>query len=187
MSEQVGKRYARALFELAQEKGLSEQVAGELAEVAGLVEAVPEMATFLASKRIGREEKKKTIIQLFTGKLSPLTLNFLQLLVDKGREAELPQVERYFRKLLRESQGLVEGEVTTAVPLTEEEVTRLEAELSQGLGRRVKLASRVDTSLLGGLVVKIGDRVIDGSLRTRLERLREKMAGGVASAAWRST
>ncbi|TDA69747.1 MAG: ATP synthase F1 subunit delta [Clostridia bacterium] len=178
MNGQVGKRYARALFELAQEKGESAQVAVELDQIANLAATVPEMAAFLNSKRIGREEKKESITQLFRGKVSPLTLNFLYLLVDKGREVDLPAVERYFQKLWRESQGIVEGELTAAVPMAEEEKARLETELSRGLGRQVRLVARVDTALLGGLVVKIGDRVIDGSLRTRLERLRAEMVGG---------
>lgn len=182
MSEQVGKRYARALFELAREKNCSEQVAGELAEITALAQTLPEMAEFLDSKRLGREEKKKIVTELFREKISSLTFNFLQLLIDKGREAELPEVGRYFQKLWRESQGVVVGEVTGAVPLSQEEVSRLEVNLSQGLGRQVRLVAKVDTSLLGGLVVKIGDLVMDGTIHTRLARLGEKMAGGITSA-----
>ncbi|MGE5675703.1 MAG: ATP synthase F1 subunit delta [Mycobacterium leprae] len=175
LSQAVARRYARALFDLAQDKGLVDQVDRELGMVVSLVGSNRQLKAVMDDVLIGPEVKRDLVEKLFTGKLSPLVLNFVLVVVSKRREAHLPNMYRAFMDLANELRGIVEVEVRSAVPLAEETVQRLEGKLVARLGKRVRFQTQVAPELIGGLVVRVGDELMDGSVRTRLQRMRDRL------------
>lgn len=175
LNQAVSRRYARALFELAQEKGLVDQVDGEFGMVAAMVDANPTLRAVMDDVLIAPEVKIDLVKKLFTGKVSELVLNFLLLAVRKRREAYIPNMYRSFLDLANEARGIVEVEVRSAVELPEETVRTLEQKLVTRLGKRVKFQTQVAPELIGGLVVRVGDELMDGSIRSRLRRMRDRL------------
>jgi len=175
LSHAVSRRYARALFELAQEKGLLDQINRELELVVNMYEADSFLRAFMNDVMISPSKKREVLRDAFEGKVSPLMLNFLYVVVQKRREPYLPSMYRAFQDLANEALGVVEVEVRSAVPLAEETARNLEARLSTKLGKRVKLRTQVAPELIGGLAVRVGDTLMDGSVRTRLRRMHERL------------
>jgi len=180
LSQAVSRRYARALFELAQEKGLLDQVEHELDLVMQMVNADGYLQAVMADVMISPAKKHELVERLFGGKVSPLVLNFLHVVVQKRREANLPAMYREFQDLANEAHGVVEVEVRSAVPLPAETAQNLEVKLVDRLGKRVKFRTQVAPELIGGLVVRVGDTLMDGSVRTRLRRMRERLISSKA-------
>jgi F-type H+-transporting ATPase subunit delta len=112
---------------------------------------------------------------VFSGKVSDLVLNFLLMVIGKRREAQIPAIYHAFLELANDARGIVEVEVRSAIPLPDETVRNLEAKLVKHLGKRVKFQTQVAPELLGGLVVRVGDELMDGSVRTRLQRMRDRL------------
>jgi F-type H+-transporting ATPase subunit delta len=110
--------------------------------------------------------------------VSPLAVNLAGLLVDRGRVELLPAIAREFRRLLNRQQGIVEAEVVTASPLTDDELEALRRRVEAIAGARVEMRTQVDESLIGGLTVKVAGRMLDASVRGRLERLRAELVAG---------
>ncbi|BAD39073.1 F0F1 ATP synthase subunit delta [Symbiobacterium thermophilum] len=175
MNHAVARRYARALFELAQEKGLLDQVNRELELVVSMYETDSYLRAFMNDQRISPSQKRKVLASVLEGKVSPLVLHFLYVVVQKRREPHLPSMYRAFQDLANEAMGVVEVEVRSAVPLAEETARNLEAKLTTKLGKRVKLRTQVAPELIGGLAVRVGDTLMDGSVRTRLRRMHERL------------
>jgi F-type H+-transporting ATPase subunit delta len=175
LNQAVARRYASALFDLAQEKGLVDQVDQEFGMVVQMADANPQLRAVVNDVLMSPEVKSGLIQKLFTGKVSPLVLNFLLVVVRKRREAFFPQMYRSYLDLANEARGIVEVEVRSAVPLPEELAQTLEHKLVARLGKRVKFQTQVAPELIGGLVVRVGDELMDGSVRTRLRRMRERL------------
>jgi len=175
LSHAVARRYARALFELAQEKGLLEQTQRELELVVHMYESNSYLRGFMNDVMIAPSRKREVLKNTLEGKVSPLMLNFLYVVVQKRREPYLPSIYRAFQDLANEALGVVEVEVRSAVPLAEETARNLEARLTAKLGKRVKLSTQVAPELIGGLAVRVGDTLMDGSVRTRLRRMHERL------------
>jgi F-type H+-transporting ATPase subunit delta len=175
LNQAVARRYASALFDLAQEKGLVDQVDQEFGMVVQMADANPQLRAVVNDVLMSPEVKSDLIQKLFTGKISPLVLNFLLVVVRKRREAFFPQMYRSYLDLANEARGIVEVEVRSAVPLPEELAQTLEHKLVARLGKRVKFQTQVAPELIGGLVVRVGDELMDGSVRTRLRRMRERL------------
>lgn len=177
----VARRYARALYELAAEGGAAVRVEEELSGVAERLRQQPDFARLLASPLVPVEEKKAALRAALAGVVSPLVLDFLLLLVEKQRERVLPAVAQELRRLVMAAERVADAELVLAAPLAQPELDRMAAQLEQATGRRVRLTSRVDPALIGGMVLRIGDRKIDGSLRGRLTRLRAFLAAAPAT------
>lgn len=175
LNKAVARRYAAAFFSLALEKGLVDSLEKELAEVVKTVDENPELQRFLENPMVVVTEKKKVVDEVFGGRLSELTLDFLKVVLDKRREAYLKEIYNEFVKRANEARNLVDVEVTSAKELSQADLTALEARLVKMTGKQVRLTTKVDPALIGGLVVRIGDRVIDGSVTKRLELLREAL------------
>ena len=169
MSSAAGKRYARALFELASERGNIDQVEADLGAVVQVVEQNEDLAKILLHPHIAADAKKSLIEELFAGKVGQETFNFLNVLVESGRESQLANIYRFFVQLANEARGIADAVVTSAKPLTEEEQAELVKQFGQKLNKELRLTTVVDPSILGGIVVKIGDRLYDGSLKRKLE------------------
>ena len=134
--------------------------------------------TVLANPAIPVERRAEVLTELLGGRISAPAQNLVQLLLRRGRIEELPRVAAEFRRLDDRRQGITHATATSAIPLTPDEVRALTQRLEQTTGGRIALDVRVDPSLLGGLIVRVGDRLIDGSVRGRLERLRTKLVSG---------
>lgn len=180
LNQAVARRYAQALFDLAQEKGVLEQVDREFGLVAQMIASDGYLRAVMEDVMISPAKKHALVERLFSGKVSLLVLNFLFVVVRKRREAYLPAMYRAFQDLANEAQGVVEVEVRSAVPLEEETVRQLEGKLVSRLGKRVKFQTQVAPELIGGLVVRVGDTLMDGSVRTRLRRMRERLISSKA-------
>ncbi len=175
IGSRVTKRYAKALFELAQQEGLLKQVENDLNTVFGVYEKSPEFRTLLQSPIIQAAEKKQVVIRFFKEKLQPVSFNFLLLLIKKGRENILPDAIHQFMDFLDEANGVLRGKVSAARALSDEQLAALKGKLDRISGKKVVLQQEVDANLLGGFVVRMQDTVIDVSLRSQLSRLKEHM------------
>lgn len=179
ISHPVARRYARALFEEARARGQAEAIDADVALLYESFTASRELARVFESPVIPREKKKKIIETLFGGRLQPLTVRFLELLVEKERESLLPAIVAAYRTLLDEEQGIIEAQVRTAFPLDEAGAQPLVAKLERLTGKKIRLQLQQDPSLIGGVVVRVGDTVYDGSVRQQLTALRERLRRSV--------
>lgn len=171
----VVRRYARALIDVAQQKGLVEQVGRELDGFEAILKQEPRFARVLRAPVIAPARKLALLRSTMAGRLSDLTLRFLELLVQKEREELLPDIPAEYRRLSYEIRNLQPVEVTTAVALTPEERSGLQAALGKRTGKTIELHERTDPALMGGAVIRIGDTIYDGSVRGQLRRLRQRL------------
>jgi F-type H+-transporting ATPase subunit delta len=176
----IARVYATALYQAAEEEGRVEQVRGDLGEFVQAIDSSAELRQLLAAEEISDLQKTKVLMELTEGG-DELVRNLLRLMVDKNREGELAGTRRAFVELVEQAQGLVHVEVVTAVPLTAPLQEALRAKIESSLKKTVELTLTVDKEILGGLRLRIGDRVADASVRHRLERLREVLITPMAS------
>jgi len=172
----VSRRYARALFSLALEEGRHERTGEELEAAAQAIRASSEARTVVENPgytAAHRHAVADVLVQQLS--LSPLTANFLHLLVDRQRLAEIGAIARSYGEMLDEKVGRIRATVTSAKPLTEEELRRVREVFSQATRRTIVLDSRTDPKIVGGLVAQVGPKEWDGSIRTQLERLRREL------------
>jgi F-type H+-transporting ATPase subunit delta len=171
-------RYATALFELAREQDALDDVARDLDALAGLIAESEDFRRLVRSPVISRDDQGRALAAIAAhAGLNTLTGRFLGLLAHKRRLFTLEGVAATFRRLLAQHRGEVAAEVASAVPLTGGQLKKVEEAVAGHLGRRVTLSARVDPRLLGGLVVRVGSRMIDASLRTQLQHLELAMRG----------
>ena len=176
MAGAAAKRYARAIFEVAQEEGQIEVWAERLARLSEVV-SVPELRRVLDDPTVSAERREEAITLALGDRVDRETLNLAWLLVESGRIDRVGEIAEVFSSLADEAAGRVQVAATAAVELTEAETQRLARGLSARLGKEVRLTTRVDPAILGGLVVQTGDRVIDASVAMRLQQLRRRLAG----------
>ncbi|GFN22971.1 ATP synthase F1 subunit delta [Thermanaeromonas sp. C210] len=174
MSWKVARRYAQALFTLARERGVLAEVREELERVVSTVESEPQVGRILYHQLIPAREKKKLLAALFPD-LREETRNFLYTVLDKRRERLLPQMVRQLQQLVDLAEGILEAEVITRVPVPDDVFSRLEERLGRLTGRRVRLRNRLSEEVMGGMVLKVGDRVLDASVKKRLELLKDRL------------
>jgi F-type H+-transporting ATPase subunit delta len=171
-------RYAAALYDLAGEQGVVTAVETDLDTLAAAVRESADLAALIKNPEVSREAAAKAVDAVAEYlKLSGLTRNFLGVLAANRRLASLPDVVRAFTAIAAAARGEVTAEVTTAHPLDEAQLAQLAEKLKVREGRSVTVKAHVDPAILGGLVVKIGSRMIDGSIRTRLNSLAQAMKG----------
>lgn len=171
----IVRRYASALLSAALKAGAVDQVESDLGLVSYTLEASSALTEAIYSPLIPGEKKEQILRDLFADKVHAITLSYLDLLVGKRREEAIVETEKEYVRLANEARGIVAAEVTSAVPLSDEEVARLKSKLALMTGKVIELSTKIDPAIIGGVTVKIGDRVIDGSIRGQLEALREKL------------
>jgi F-type H+-transporting ATPase subunit delta len=167
--------YARALFEAAREQGRVEQVRDELADFVAAARDVPELGALLRNPQIDPRARHAAIEELL-GDADELVRNFLLLVVDKGRAAELEEMLHELEELIAAEEGRLTVELTTAVELSDEEAREILDQIEQVSGRTVEATRRVDPELIGGIVLRAGSMRVDASVRGRLNRLRYQLA-----------
>ena len=175
--ESAARRYAEAAFSVAMRDGTVEQWRSELDSAATVVEE-ERIGRALANPSIPLEIRLATAKGTFGKLVGRQVLNLIGLMLRRGRIEALPKLAAEFRRLDNQRQGITQATATSASALTQDEVRALTRRLEQDTGGRVELDVQVDPSLLGGLVVRVGDRLIDGSVRSRLERLRNQLVSG---------
>jgi F-type H+-transporting ATPase subunit delta len=169
----VAKRYGKALFEVAQGHSLLPQVGADLQLVSESL-ANEDIANWLSHPATLAESKKAIITQNFPS-IQTITKNFLFLLVDEGRENELTGIASEYRRLALEASGMAEAIVTTASPMKNNEKAELVQTFAEMIGKKLVIQEQVDSNILGGVVVQVGDRLYDGSLKTKLLRFQERL------------
>ena len=176
----TARRYAQALFELAEEQGQTEQWLGQLRSAAERL-TEPSAALYLGVPRVPMENKLSFVRQALAD-AHPLMLNAVSLLVQRGTTPTLPQIADVYADLLDEGMGRARASVTSAESLSRAQRGKLSDLLQTMLNKEIVLDAAVDPAVIGGVVVRVGDQVIDGSVRTRLHGLRRSLAQGPAAA-----
>jgi F-type H+-transporting ATPase subunit delta len=172
---EAARVYAEALFDVAKEKGRLDAIGADLAQFADTVEGNRDMQVFLFSPHFASAEKVEGLKRAIDG-ADPELVNFLELLIEKGRTTELFRIRREFEALWKRENRRIDVTVTSAVELDPAVVARIGEEIERQTGQTVELASRVDDEILGGIVLQVGNMVLDASIRSRLEKLRKSVA-----------
>jgi F-type H+-transporting ATPase subunit delta len=168
------RTYARSLFEAAKEANRLERAHEELADFVATVEQVPELKSVLESPELDSRAKAALLEQVL-GDADELVRNFLLLLAEKGRSGEVAEIAREFEALVAREQGILDVELTTAVELSKADFDQLVDRIGKASGRQVRASRAVDPALVGGLVLEVGSRRLDASIRGRLDRLRQEL------------
>ena len=171
----AAKRYAIAAFELARDKNGAHEWIQALDRMVEFMTR-PDVSQVLQNTRAGQDVKQQ-LLEAGLNDLPPLPLNLARLLVRKNRTALVADIATELKQLLEEDQGVLHAKAITAVPLNNLELDGLARKLEQQTGKRVVLETAVDPSILGGIVIQVGDKLLDASSRARLEALRETLAG----------
>lgn len=170
---EIGKEYGAALFALACEAGMQREYAASLGTVKTVFVGSPQYAEILSSPAIPVKERLEIIDAAFSAVLPEQVLSFLMLLCEKGRMSFFDEAKEAYDALLSAWERVFEAKVTSAVPLTEVEKKKLIAKLEEIYKGRVRAAYSVDSTILGGLIVEVDGKMMDGSLRHRLHRVKE--------------
>ncbi len=170
----AARRYATALLEVAKDLDKVDDVLEDIKLVDGTIEGSKELEVFLASPIIKYDDKMQALNEIFTGKVQEVTSRFITLLAKKERVKLLPQISKAFLEKYNAYAGIIEVEVYTAKALNEDQKDSLHKALEEKTGKKVVMSVSEDTSLKGGLAVRIDDTVIDGTVKHKLQQLEEK-------------
>lgn len=175
MSDGRIEGYARGLFEIARAEGTLDEVEDELFRFARSYESSDELRNTLSDEQIPAAKRQAIVEDLLGGKATSTTTQLVSMVVGSGRGRDLPAIVDKLVARASSAKNLELAEVRTAVPLTADQETRLAAALANATGKQVNLKVVVDPSVLGGLVATVGDTVIDGSVRTRIDQLKSRL------------
>ena len=168
--------YARSLLELATEQnGAAEAVGQEMRELKDVVESEPIFFAFLADPGVSEQEREDVLKRVLGGRVSPLVMNFVGVLNAKGRLRDLTKIADAYNDLLDEMLGKVEVDVTVAQKLPPEQLEQVRVEVGRALGKDAVVHQYVDEAIIGGLVIRVGDKLIDASVRNQLSAMRQQL------------
>lgn len=167
-TEQV---YGGSLYDLAKEENLTEQIHQQLRQVIDLFDTEPDYWRFLATLSISKEERCQALDQALSGRIEPYLLNFIKILCENGTVNSLKGCAREYGRRYNEDHNIVEVRAITAVPMKEQLVQALQSKLEAALGKSVELQTRVDPSCMGGVLLELPGRQLDGTVKNRLDRL----------------
>jgi F-type H+-transporting ATPase subunit delta len=173
--EEIAQVYARALFEVAQESGDLDTVREQLAQFADAIDSDRGLQTFFFSPYFSTDEKKDGLHKAVEG-AEPALLNFLELLIEKHRVPAVFRIRREFDRLWREENKLLSVQLTSAIKLDDATVESLGRTIGERTGRKVDVSASVNPDILGGIVLRVGNSILDASIRNRLESLRKQVA-----------
>lgn len=176
--QSVARRYAKAIFELALESGSLEKTGSDLFLAAAAADGTPELTASLASPALEKRHKEKLIENfLAAAKLGELVSNSIRLLADRGRFALISNVAHHYSSMKDEHDGIVRGDLVSAAELSPAEIAVIQDKLSRRLGKKVIMNISTDGSLIGGIVVQIAGKTIDGSLKGQLRAMARALKG----------
>ncbi len=177
MASSAATRYAQAVFSLGKERGTLDVWQNDLTELATLT-GDTRVSSYLSNPSITADTKLATLEASLPSTVQPELRNLAKLLVVRNRTNLIPQIREIFEDQVRTERGITVAQVTTAEPLTAEEEALVREKLTAMTGNTIEITSTVDPDLIGGIVVRIGDQVIDGSVRNKLERMRTRLVAG---------
>lgn len=175
MAELVSRTYSEALFEVALEMNAVKEVQSEFAFLIGVFQENPDFFELIKTPKISMVDKKELLIETFGTSFSEHFINFLKIIIDKHREVELPWIKKAFDERVDAHFNVLKATVESVVPLSDLQINLLSKNLSQISSKEVSLENVVNKDLIGGIVVTIGDRVIDGSIKYKLETMLESL------------
>jgi F-type H+-transporting ATPase subunit delta len=173
--EELARVYSEALFEAAREKGKIDLVREQLETIARALHEQRQLQVFFFSPAFASREKKDGVEKVLVG-ADLLLVNFLKVLIDKHRLPVIFRIQRQYERLWRQENRLLPVEVTSAVELDDEVTRQIQERVEQQTGHRVELTRRVDEGIIGGLIVRVSNMILDASIRNQLERLRRQVA-----------
>ncbi|MDR2007135.1 MAG: ATP synthase F1 subunit delta [Acidaminococcales bacterium] len=185
-THEIAGKYAEALFDLAREEGALPKVKEDIRFIAAVFAQNAQIRDFLGNPFAERSARKNMIAEIFKDRVQPLSLKFVLVLADKRMEKLLPLILKAFNGLVYEEEGVVEIRVTTARNLTEDEYGMISERLAAALKKPVTLDRRVDKGIVGGIIIQVGDRLVNGSVTKRLRdfgRLLDDLNAGAKGAA----
>jgi F-type H+-transporting ATPase subunit delta len=176
-SRAAANRYARALFDVALREANVEKAQDDLQQFADLVSRHDVLSHTFANPAVPAAKKRSVVKALLdrAGGITPVVSKLILLLADRDRLGLLPDVAAAYRERLMDHQKIIRGEVTTAIPIAADKVRALEQRLGQATGRKVVLEPRIDPSIIGGVITRIGSTVYDGSVTTQLQKMKEAL------------
>lgn len=169
------RRFAQAAFEIADEAGQLPEWRGDLTTIAEALQN-EELAVLLDSPQVPADRKLAVLDEVLGDGVGPLPRNLIGLLATRSSTGAVPEILEEFENMLDTRDGVVRADVTTAVQLTDDQIKQLTKTLGEVVGAELKVGTAVDPEILGGMVARVGDRVIDGSLRTRLQAMKREIA-----------
>lgn len=172
----VAQRYAEALFQVAAAQGNLDKVDADLAGLNQVLSENRELADFLQSPIVEAEDQKQVVTELFSGKVDGMVINTMLLMFDKKRGEALSALHEAFRTLFNDYRKRTKVRVVSALPMDEQEMAGIKQQLAKATSREIEMDVAVDPEIIGGLVVSIGDQVIDSSLKGRLQSLARTLA-----------
>ena len=176
MAKLISKTYGDALFELAMEQNEADAFLEEVTSLRQILEENGEFDKLMNHPKIRKEEKQRVMEEVFRGRISEQLLGFLILILQKERYRDLDQIFVYFTDKIKDARGIGVAYVATAMELSEVQKKRIEEKLLQTTSyRQMEMHYRTDAGLIGGMVIRIGDRVVDSSVRTKLEELKRQL------------
>jgi ATP synthase F1 delta subunit len=173
--EEIAQVYARSLFEVAQEHGLLDELRDELAAFTDALNDNRQMAIFFFSPYFSSEEKKDGLRRSVSG-ANPYLMNFLEALIERHRMPAIFRIRTQYQELWDEANQLLPVQITSAVPLAQDTVDSVGARIGEQTGKKITLSSTVDPEILGGIVLRVGNFILDASIRSRLDQLRRQVA-----------
>ncbi len=176
-NETLARRYAQAVFDLAQEQSSVERVGNDLAMLRDAILSDPQTRGFFVAPIIDRKEKERALLAAFSGKVDDVALHTVVLLVRKRREAVLREMVEQYRQIQMDARGARPLTVTTALELTAQQLSALVKELETRYATHFEVTQKVDPNLIGGVRIMMGDRRIDGSVAGRLDELSRELLG----------
>jgi F-type H+-transporting ATPase subunit delta len=173
--DEIAQVYARALFEVALEMGLLDAIKQQLGEFVEVLSNNRQMAIFLFSPYFSTDEKKAGLKRAVTG-AEPIFYNFLETLLERHRMPVIFRIRAAYDQMWEEENRLLPVQVTSAVSLDEQTISSIGARIGEQTHRKIELSSEVDDSIIGGIVLRVGNVILDASIRNRLEQLRKQVA-----------
>jgi F-type H+-transporting ATPase subunit delta len=176
MAKLVAKTYSDALFEVGIEQNSLDKFLEELVFIENMFNEYPEFFELFVTPRISIESRKDAMEEVFKEKISDEMMNFLKILLDKKRGNEFSYIKEEFERAVHAHNNIIKATVITAVEMNEDQSEKVKEKLSGLTGNKILLKNKVDKDLIGGMVIYIGDKVIDGSLKKRLNDIKEELA-----------
>jgi F-type H+-transporting ATPase subunit delta len=177
--EELAQVYARSLFEVAREHGSLAELREQLGQFVDAVNENRELALFFFSPYFSTKEKKEALGRMLTD-ASPILMNFLGLLIEKHRMPVIFRIGQEYERLWEEENRMLPVEITSAIELDSETTDSVGKNIGERTGRKVTLAAHVDPDILGGIIIRVGNSILDASIRNRLEQLRRHVAQGAS-------
>lgn len=175
LNKSVARRYAEAFFSIAREAGKIDDYQNELGKIVQTIEEIPDLKEYFAHPLLPAKDKKEVAKQVFGSAVSPLALNFFLLVLDKKRQNYLELIFKQYVDMADESRNIKKAELISAMPISDEDVKTLSENLTRSTGSTIQLDVSIDPSIIGGVKIRMGDKIIDASIAKKLEMLKKSL------------